>query len=271
MLTSKDVNVVTPHAPTPSDAERTIPCFCFFCCCFLAVQTVTSFYSAHDIKGRRSLLSVPTLLYDLQQRHKASDSSCRKKVFCLLFLSDKRHIKKQTNKKKREKTCRTHVFFFSFLSLPPPHHKRFFFKHWLSISLQKESSKDVNMERCKRCVGSSRSGLEQIVDPVVRDWVREASHGRRQARWRRRDEVVHRRTDGEDNRVANGALPRLNRAQGQCTVLAIWFIDAEVFFFSIFFFFFWFLAGRSCLIGLSLSTFRPPESCFLMNRESFCS
>lgn len=137
------------------------------------------------------------------------------------------------------------------------HHVTDGFKHWLSISLEKESSKDVNVERCKRCVGSSRLGLEQIVDPV-RDWVREASHGRRQARWRRRrkNEVVHERTDGEDNRVANGASPRLNRGQGQSTLLAIGFIDdAEVVFFYFIFFSSGFWQGEAvwlvCLSQLS--------------------
>lgn len=189
-------------------------------------------------------------------RHQIHLAGLWKKVFCLLLLSDKRHIKKQNQTDKQKKTRKAkhkdpmYFFFlqrtFFFYSC---HHVTNSFKHWLSISLQKESSDDVNVERCKRCVSSSRFGLEQKVDPVS-DCVRNASHGRRQARWRRRNEVVHKRTDGEDNRVANGALSRLNRGQGQCTVLAIWFIDAEVVFilFFIFFFFFFLLVfGREKL------------------------
>lgn len=198
-------------------------------------------------------------------RHQIHLAGLWKKVFCLLLLSDKTtHQKTKTNKRKQEKqNIKISCIFFFFLKqllfvgffFRSRHHVINSFKHWLSISLQKESSKDVNVERCKRCVGSSRLGLEQIVDPVS-DCVRKASHGRRQARWRRRDEVVHKRTDGEDNRVANGAPPRLNRAQAQCyciSNLIYWRRSCCFFFHSLFSFFssgFW-QGGAVWLVSLS--------------------
>lgn len=145
-------------------------------------------------------------------RHQIHVAGLWEKVFCFFLLSD---TLKNINKQKKSKH-KDPKFFFVFFPLLPPRHKQF--QTLIVYIVTKRSSSDVNVERCKRCVSSSRFGLEQVVDPVS-DCVRKASHGCRQAKWR--DEVVHKRTDGEDNWAASGASPRLNRGQGQCTVLAI--------------------------------------------------